>query len=352
MLQKVFAIHPEHGVALSYQDRIQFLVKQLSQRVGLSRDIQTEIRKYKDIYLQRKNTQISSILVAAQKMLEDGHFKKASEQANRVLSLDSQNMYAKALLQRLTDLQHRAGTADIDSEQEFKFSSVLKESWRNGKPSEAQLSVLTKIQGALKVQDARRLALEREVKNSLYKEALYEIWNTGGLSAFTAEAIDHLRAKYKISRMDHSFIEMSLLREVRKNKIRGTILLVEEDENALLEMAAKFRSHFYAVIAAQSFDEALSILKTVTTDVVISEVMLDGMTAGFDLYEFVRTTPATTHIPFIFMTSSLDRTTQLIGKRLGVDEFITKPIDYELLFATIDGKLLPQTEHTKSLRKR
>ena len=40
VLQKIFAIDPENEVAESYQNRIQFLIKQLSHRVGLTKDIQ------------------------------------------------------------------------------------------------------------------------------------------------------------------------------------------------------------------------------------------------------------------------------------------------------------------------
>ncbi len=61
---------------------------------------------------------------------------------------------------------------------------------------------------------------------------------------------------------------------------------------------------------------------------------------GLELFEFIRTTHATRHAAFIFMAPAFDRTTVLIGKRLGVDEFILKPVDYELLVATLAGMLL------------
>ncbi|HZY10825.1 MAG TPA: hypothetical protein VFF29_06690, partial [Bacteroidota bacterium] len=61
----------------------------------------------------------------------------------------------------------------------------------------------------------------------------------------------------------------------------------------------------------------------------------------------IRGTPATAHVPFLFMTSTMDRTTLVISKRLGVDDFLTKPLDYELLFATMTGKLLRKDKKDK-----
>ena len=46
LLQKIFAIHPQNTTAHAFQDRIQFLIRQLSQRVGLEDDMYKEIKKY------------------------------------------------------------------------------------------------------------------------------------------------------------------------------------------------------------------------------------------------------------------------------------------------------------------
>jgi CheY-like chemotaxis protein len=339
LLQKVFAIQPHNEVAHSYQDRIQFLIKQLSQRVGIAKDIHSEIRKYSDLIRERRSHRVSTLLVNAQKLLEDGFFKKANDNATRVLSLDPENIYAKALLARLTELQQKAGGASLNTENEYKFCSILRESWHHGQPSEAQEQILAKMQKQLGIADGRRIGLERDIKNILYKDELRAIWMTGGLSAFTPSLVDSLREKFAVSHMDHSFIESSLIKELRKNRIKGTVLVADGDENALLEITHELRSNFYAIISAESADEALMSLKTVRPNIILSEVNFPAGRAGFDLFEFIRSSAATWQIPFMFMTRELDRMTLQIGKRLGVDEFFTKPLDYELLIATIDGKL-------------
>src|ERR1043166_3471330 len=207
------------------------------------------------------------------------------------------------------------------------------------------------MQEELGITIGTRLALEREVRNSLYKDALREIWNTGGLSAFTSTTIDELRHKFAISMVDHSFVEGALLKEVRKNKVKATILVLDEDEGNLLEIAKQLRLNSYAVVAAGNIEEALRTVKTITPDVILSEVNFSAGPLGFEFFEFIRSVLGNHASPFFFMSKSLDRTTTIIGKRLGVDDFLTKPIDFEMLFASITGKLQRNTSARKASKK-
>jgi len=351
LLQKILHVQPDNTMALTYQDRIQFLVNQLSQRFGLRDQLQMELRKYKELVVHRKSNQVNTLLVSARQYLEDGYFKRAAEQLTKLLSIDANNSYAKALQQRLNELQIDDGTG-ISKETEFNFRALLKESWGNGRPSPSQQEIITGVQKKLKIPDETAANLERNVRNSFYKEKLHEIWVGGGLAAFSDEAIDELRTQYEISRVDHAPIESSLLHEVRKNKIRGAILVVDSDTTVLHELTRSLRLNFYAVAAAINIDEALATAKMMTPDVVISEPFFEKTPSGFDLYQSIRSSPETKDMPFFFLSKEFDRTTEIIGRRLGVDGFVLKPIDYELLHATLVGQLLHHTNRTQSSPKR
>ncbi|MBI1804694.1 MAG: response regulator [Ignavibacteria bacterium] len=350
-LQKALHVQPDSTTALSYQDRIQFLTNQLSQRFGLRDELQMEVRKYRDLIIKRKSNQVNTFLVSARQYLEDGHFKRAGEQVSKVLVIDPDNTYAKALQQRLSELQIDSATG-ISKESEYKFRALLKESWANGRPAMAQQEILANVQKDLKIPEETRTNLERDVRNSFYKEALHEIWVNGGLAAFSDEMIDTLRSKFEISRVDHSSIEMALLREVRKNKVRGMILIVDGDEATLRELTRTLRLQSYAVAAAISPEEALATIKMAIPDVVISELNFEKNASGFDLYQAIRSTGKTKHVPFFFISETFDRTTEIIGRRLGIDEFITKPIDYEMLHATLSGRLLNRDDQKSFPAKR
>ncbi|MGA2623806.1 MAG: response regulator [Bacteroidota bacterium] len=344
-LEKVSSLEPTNELIQSYRDRINFLSKQLPRRISLSKDAQAEVQRTRAVLLQRKIDQANEHLVKGKEALESRDYRNATKFLQKALSIDAENIYAQALLERLKELQSETG--EERGGDEAKLSAALQDAWRNGFPSAAQEQAIKKLQGQLGIPDGTRLALQRRIKNMLYKNALRSVWLTGGISAFTSSVVEELRKKFAVSLIDHSSLEAETIREVRKNKVKGTVLVVDELEGVLLEITDRLRANSFAVIAASSLEEALTTVKSVTPDIVISEILFHAGPSGFDLYRQFRSSQLTKDIPFFFMSASLDRTTRLIGKRLGVDDFFTKPIDYELLFATIDGKMRGDKQRQK-----
>lgn len=340
ILQRVLMADPSNELALSYRDRIQFLTKQVLHRATLSKEVQTEIRRAKDILYERRMNEASVQLKRGKLLLDEGKYREAQEALTKVIEIDPENAYARALLERMKELYPITEALESGTEADIKFIAALRKAWANGIPSDSEREYLKRLQKELGVNEGHWLMLERKVKNHLYKEALREIWLTGGISAFSSYTIgEELRKKYAVSLIDHSSIEVELFQEVRKNKVKGVILVVDEDERMLLEIARHLRVNLFAVIAAASFEEALASIRTSTPDAVLSEISFNGAPAGFDLFKTIRSANFMKTVPFLFMTSQLDRTTHLIGKRLGVDDFFLKPLDYEILFATLEGKI-------------
>ena len=346
-LQKVRRIHPSNSTAANYQDRIHFLVRQLSQRVGLDRGIQMEVRRFVDLLETRKTNQVNSYLLDAKKLLEEGHIQKAREHCLKALALDSANTYGKAILHQLDEMRGQAPLI-AEQQEESHFRAFLAELWKKGKPGSEHDGLIASTQSTLNITNARRMEILRSVKNNLYKEALLEIWNTGGLSAFDMETVEQLRVRFDISRLDHSLIETTMLKEVRKNKVRANILIVDSDDANLLQVSQLLRSGSFAVIAAGSVKEAVEAMETVSPDLILSELSFTDGALGFDLFGFARENKRAEKTPFLFMTASLDRTTHIIGKKMGVDDFIAKPVDGELLIATITGLLMQRRPQRNS----
>jgi DNA-binding NarL/FixJ family response regulator len=62
--------------------------------------------------------------------------------------------------------------------------------------------------------------------------------------------------------------------------------------------------------------------------------------SGFELLERVNAAgPALANLPFIFLTALDDRENELSGRRLGADDYLTKPVDFELLGVVVDNRL-------------
>ena len=60
---------------------------------------------------------------------------------------------------------------------------------------------------------------------------------------------------------------------------------------------------------------------------------------GFEFYNQVRNNRRFDGVPFLLMSGINDEYVVRAGMRLGVDGYLLKPFDNELLLATIEGKL-------------
>ncbi len=112
------------------------------------------------------------------------------------------------------------------------------------------------------------------------------------------------------------------------------ILLAEDDAalNALVEFA--LREGGYEVVACKNGAEALQALERQTFDMILTDIMMPGAD-GFALAEAVR--KKDTRIPILFMTAKSDKYSQILGYRLGIDDYIVKPFDVEVLTLKVDA---------------
>ena len=117
------------------------------------------------------------------------------------------------------------------------------------------------------------------------------------------------------------------------------ILCVEDDRETAALLAEELTDRGYQVEVAFNGRAGLdSILKS-PPDLVLADINMPVI-SGFELLEQpVLSGPRYSKIPFIFLTALADRETELKGWRLGADDFVTKPVDYELLSARIAARL-------------
>ncbi len=114
---------------------------------------------------------------------------------------------------------------------------------------------------------------------------------------------------------------------------RGLVVMIDQDERLLSQLAGVLPRHGYRFAGAASYDEALELFSLVTPDVVISEVNFDAGARGFDLFLWLRTHTTLARTPFMFHATRIDPDVLLAGKRLGVDDFLLKPVDGAILAA-------------------
>ena len=117
-------------------------------------------------------------------------------------------------------------------------------------------------------------------------------------------------------------------------------ILVLEDEDDLREIIDEELTEFgHSAVAFSRGQEALDYLTGENVDLILSDITMPQMT-GYQFFRNLREQlPQHTQTPFIFMTALSDRENEIKGLRLGVDDYITKPIDYDLMLLRVEGHL-------------
>jgi len=94
------------------------------------------------------------------------------------------------------------------------------------------------------------------------------------------------------------------------------------------------------VLTAESAELALELLQRSLPAIIVADLLYgEGKMTGLEFYQKVRENPRLKSTPFLLMSGISDEFVVRAGMRLGVDNFIQKPFDLELLLATIEGKL-------------
>jgi len=126
-------------------------------------------------------------------------------------------------------------------------------------------------------------------------------------------------------------------------------LLVIDDDLGLLDlMRVHLKAAGHAVrTAADAADGIRSILND-PPDLILSDVAMPYLD-GMELLRALRSDTLTTNIPVIFLTGRQDDDTLAQAQQLGVDDFLTKPIQAEDLLSSID-KVLKRSRRGADLR--
>ena len=117
------------------------------------------------------------------------------------------------------------------------------------------------------------------------------------------------------------------------------ILVIEDEPDLRDDLADVLRSDGHETIEAADGRQGLQIILSESPDLVISDINMPVMD-GHELLETLHTKHAEYGtIPFIFLTAFADREHVILGKRLGADDYLTKPVDHELLLETVKTRL-------------
>jgi DNA-binding NarL/FixJ family response regulator len=117
------------------------------------------------------------------------------------------------------------------------------------------------------------------------------------------------------------------------------IQLVEDDREVAALIADDLANRGFDIIVCHNgHDGFVSILKNLP-DLVLCDISMPVM-SGLEMLKILSDlAPRIGHIPFVFMTALTDRDNELQARRLGADDYIGKPIDFEMLHTIINARL-------------
>jgi len=117
------------------------------------------------------------------------------------------------------------------------------------------------------------------------------------------------------------------------------ILCIEDDSVVAAMIAEELANRgFEAVVAHDGHEGFVAILK-IMPDLVLCDVDLPVM-SGFEVLERLNALASRLgRIPFVFLTALTDRDSELRARRLGADDYVTKPIDFDMLGMIINARL-------------
>jgi DNA-binding response OmpR family regulator len=118
----------------------------------------------------------------------------------------------------------------------------------------------------------------------------------------------------------------------------GSVLVVDDDADAVEILCRMLGMQQFRAIPARSGAECLEIARAQPIDVILLDVnmpVMDGLTVCTELAREARTRS----IPIILVTARDDHETRLAGMKLGVSEFLTKPVNRTELINRVRGQL-------------
>jgi signal transduction histidine kinase/DNA-binding response OmpR family regulator len=143
----------------------------------------------------------------------------------------------------------------------------------------------------------------------------------------------------------------ALIRQLRDHVVVSTprtserqprILVVDDEANIRELLMQEFTDAGYRVSVAVNGRDAVASVRRERPDLIVLDVMMPEMN-GFDVAAVLKNDPQTLDIPIVILSIVQDRDR---GFRLGVDRYLTKPIDTDLLFREV-GTLIEQKKSRK-----
>jgi CheY-like chemotaxis protein len=377
-IQRALALDQKNYYARSFQDRIRAEIEKHQEKAAQ--------KEQQDAFAdEKKLDDVSQLLRAADQLIAAKDYREALKVVAKVYKIDPQNYFASSYSDRIeilmtqesearktavtqqttpqpkqfaatpvilpkpripTSVQQQpvpppTGTNKDDRASLIMYRQMLKEMWFDGKITAEEDQELKKVRQMFNITSQEHEEAEKQVHIEAYVDALKTAWRDGVISPTESDVLQLMRQKFNISMEEHMSAETQILWARNNNALtKGIILIVDDDRTMLLTLATALKKHGYDTLTAESIEKATKLLEQTVPLLILSDLMFGpGERTGLEFYQSVRNNLKFREIPFLLMSGISDEFVVRAGRRMGVDDFLTKPFSLELLLATIEGKL-------------
>jgi YesN/AraC family two-component response regulator len=138
--------------------------------------------------------------------------------------------------------------------------------------------------------------------------------------------------------------------KICKSDIHKYSVLIIEDNDDLRNYLKQILSAYYNIYESANGQISKTILEQAFPDLILCDVMLPDIN-GLTLCKSFKENEKYAHIPIIIMTAKQSSETELLGYKSGVDDYITKPFNTNILLARISNLLKSRTHLKEAIQK-
>ncbi len=316
---------------------------------------------------------ISDLLKAADRSIKETRLDEALGFVSRVFEMDEKNVYARAYRERILALKSveanpapppqkkKSAQPVTEGKEEAKknsepllrepqkplggvikkspaareaYKTLLSEIWKDGAINAEEQERIDAMRATFAIAEDEHTAIEQEVRIQLYLAAVHNACEHG------ASTFDDLQQKFKITNSEHRSVEFIIQHYRESLNTKGVILALDDDTSLLKIVKDVLQDEGYTCYTVSSGEEGLELLETLSPEIVLCDInFAKPHMSGFAFYEKFRSMEEFINVPFIFLSALTEDVVVRTGKQMGVDDYLTKPFDPELLIVTIEGKL-------------
>jgi two-component system phosphate regulon response regulator PhoB len=116
--------------------------------------------------------------------------------------------------------------------------------------------------------------------------------------------------------------------------VRGTILVVDDEEDIQELVTLSLQREGYEVVAVGTGDQALTFARSRQPSLIVLDLLLPGLT-GLEICKILKADPKTHAIPIVILSAKSEESDIVTGLELGADDYVTKPFSSKVLVARV-----------------